>query len=97
MLHNFLTPKLESEVSRACDTLELIAGYLERIACSLEDIAAAPNYLPTDMGVDLEHTPGDPGAAEVLNPNDPDPDEDREGVEPRPDPAIVNSAEDQVW
>lgn len=97
MIHNFLTPKVEAEAARAVNELERIAGFLERIALALEDIAAAPNYLPTDMGVDLEHTPGDPGIAEVFGANDPDPDEEREGVEPKPDPAIVNPAEEQVW
>jgi hypothetical protein len=88
MLKNFLTPKLETEVTRANDSLELIASYLKSIAESLVEIAAAPNFLPSDMGLDLEHTPGDPGPAEVLNPDDPDPDEEREGVEPKPDPHV---------
>lgn len=88
MLKNFLTPKLETEVARANDSLELIASYLKSIAESLVEIAAAPNFLPSDMGLDLEHTPGDPGTAEILNPDDPDPDEEREGVEPKPDPHV---------
>jgi hypothetical protein len=97
MLRNFLTPKLETEVSKMNETLEGISYSLIRIAASLEEIAASPNYLPTDMGIDLENTPGDPGLAEILNPSDPDPDEDREGTEPKPDPNVVQPNEEQAW